>query len=194
MDGYTVDEWADWRMNGWMTDEWMDLWDWLTQCWTTGEIGKLTEYQTDLLQDSDARLEAEGKTRVFIDFPRRRTLLDMPVTTTLFYCCLYHYHLQEVIFLCVPLHVPVYMYVHLRMYMYEWLYVSQCPTVCPFLCHCIQLCVPLYFTATNCVPLYVTVSNCVSHFMSLCPTVCPILCITLWCHWTYSHHLLHCVF
>ena len=156
MDGYTVDEWADWRMNGWMTDEWMDLWDWLTQCWTTGEIGKLTEYQTDLLQDSDARLEAEGKTRVFIDFPRRRTLLDMPVTTTLFYCCLYHYHLQEVIFLCVS---------HC-MSQFICMCIWECTCMSDCMCHSVQLCVPFYVTA----------SNCVSHFMSLRPTVCPTLC------------------
>ncbi|XP_070181966.1 spermatogenesis-defective protein 39 homolog isoform X2 [Littorina saxatilis] len=47
------------------------------------------------IEDSDARLEAEGRTKVFLDFPRRFALVNMPVTTTLFYCCLYHYHLQE---------------------------------------------------------------------------------------------------
>ncbi|KAK7487131.1 hypothetical protein BaRGS_00021626 [Batillaria attramentaria] len=47
------------------------------------------------IEDSDARLEAEGRTRLFQEFPRRRSLVDMPVTTTLFYCCLYHYHQPE---------------------------------------------------------------------------------------------------
>lgn len=61
----------------------------------------LVREQVDLLErqrpieDSDARQEAEGKTRIFQEFPRRSTLVDMPVTTTLFYCCLYHYHLPE---------------------------------------------------------------------------------------------------
>lgn len=66
----------------------------------TADTALVREY-VDLLErqrpieDSDARLEAEGKTRIFHDFPRRRSLVDMPVTTTLFYCCLYHYHLPE---------------------------------------------------------------------------------------------------
>ncbi|XP_025104563.1 spermatogenesis-defective protein 39 homolog isoform X2 [Pomacea canaliculata] len=47
------------------------------------------------IEDSDARLEAEGRTKVFRDFPRRHSLLDMPLTTTLFYSCLYHHHELE---------------------------------------------------------------------------------------------------
>ncbi|XP_076463825.1 spermatogenesis-defective protein 39 homolog isoform X2 [Babylonia areolata] len=47
------------------------------------------------IEDSDSRAEKEAKNRMFVEFPRRRSLLNMPVTTTLFYCCLYHYHLQE---------------------------------------------------------------------------------------------------
>ncbi|KAL8586877.1 hypothetical protein ACOMHN_050982 [Nucella lapillus] len=47
------------------------------------------------IEDSDSQAEREGKNRMFVEFPRRRILINMPVTTTLFYCSLYHYHLQE---------------------------------------------------------------------------------------------------
>lgn len=47
------------------------------------------------IEDSDTKQEAEGRNPIFLEFPRRVSLISMPVTTTLFYCCLYHFHLPE---------------------------------------------------------------------------------------------------
>ncbi|KAI8784597.1 spermatogenesis-defective protein 39 [Biomphalaria glabrata] len=61
----------------------------------------LVEQYIDLLErqrpieETDAQLESSGKSTLFRDFPRKRSLLDMPVVTTLYYCCLYHYDLGE---------------------------------------------------------------------------------------------------
>lgn len=61
----------------------------------------LVQEYVDLLErqrpidESDAGLEASGRSALFKDFPRKRSLIDMPVVTTLYYCCLYHYDLGE---------------------------------------------------------------------------------------------------
>uniref|UniRef100_A0A672G4S1 Spermatogenesis-defective protein 39 homolog n=1 Tax=Salarias fasciatus TaxID=181472 RepID=A0A672G4S1_SALFA len=47
-----------------------------------------------LIEDSDAAVEREGKLDVFRKFPRKASILNMPVITTLYYCCLYHYSEQ----------------------------------------------------------------------------------------------------
>ncbi|BFZ07651.1 hypothetical protein BsWGS_10690 [Bradybaena similaris] len=47
------------------------------------------------VDDADANTEATGRSMLFRDFPRKRSLIDMPVVTTLYYCCLYHYDLSE---------------------------------------------------------------------------------------------------
>ncbi|GFO11147.1 spermatogenesis-defective protein 39 homolog [Plakobranchus ocellatus] len=61
----------------------------------------LVQESVDLLErqrpidESDANLEASGRSALFRDFPRKRSLIGMPVVTTLYYCCLYHYDLGE---------------------------------------------------------------------------------------------------
>ncbi|KAH9496174.1 spermatogenesis-defective protein 39 [Bulinus truncatus] len=61
----------------------------------------LVEEYIDLLErqrpieETDAQVESSGKSTLFRDFPRKKSLLDMPVVTTLYYCCLYHYDLAE---------------------------------------------------------------------------------------------------
>ncbi|XP_041353430.1 spermatogenesis-defective protein 39 homolog [Gigantopelta aegis] len=47
------------------------------------------------IEKEDARLEAEGRTQIFKDIPRKSSLINMSVITTLYYCCLYHYELGE---------------------------------------------------------------------------------------------------
>ncbi|CAL1530403.1 unnamed protein product [Lymnaea stagnalis] len=47
------------------------------------------------IEESDAKLEAEGRSTLFKDFPRRRSLIDLSVVTTVYYCCMYHYDLAE---------------------------------------------------------------------------------------------------
>ncbi|XP_059147960.1 spermatogenesis-defective protein 39 homolog [Physella acuta] len=47
------------------------------------------------IEEFDASTEAAGRSTLFKDFPRKRSLLDMPVVTTLYYCCLYHFDLAE---------------------------------------------------------------------------------------------------
>ncbi|XP_064600703.1 spermatogenesis-defective protein 39 homolog isoform X2 [Liolophura sinensis] len=47
------------------------------------------------IEDSDARAEQEGKVLAFRENPRRASIINMPVITTLYYCCFYHYDLPE---------------------------------------------------------------------------------------------------
>ncbi|XP_035826310.1 spermatogenesis-defective protein 39 homolog isoform X2 [Aplysia californica] len=47
------------------------------------------------VDESDANLEATGRSQMFRDIPRKVSLIGMPVVTTLYYCCLYHYDLSE---------------------------------------------------------------------------------------------------
>ncbi|ESO86407.1 hypothetical protein LOTGIDRAFT_129312 [Lottia gigantea] len=47
------------------------------------------------IEESDSKEEVSGRNQLFRDFPRRRSILDMPLITTLYYCCLYHYNLAE---------------------------------------------------------------------------------------------------
>lgn len=47
------------------------------------------------IEEEDARQERENKNTAFQNLPRTTSLLNMPVITTLYYCCLYHYTLPE---------------------------------------------------------------------------------------------------
>ncbi|KAK6180014.1 hypothetical protein SNE40_012237 [Patella caerulea] len=47
------------------------------------------------IEESDAREEASGRNQMFRNIPRRRSIFEMPLITTLYYCCLYHFHLSE---------------------------------------------------------------------------------------------------
>ncbi|XP_023225583.1 spermatogenesis-defective protein 39 homolog [Centruroides sculpturatus] len=47
------------------------------------------------IEEEDLRQEREMKTPTFQNLPRTASLLNMPVVTTLYYCCLYHYNLPE---------------------------------------------------------------------------------------------------
>ncbi|CAN9508006.1 unnamed protein product [Ophioblennius macclurei] len=48
-----------------------------------------------VIEDSDGAVERSGKLEVFQKFPRKASILNMPVITTLYYCCLYHYTEQR---------------------------------------------------------------------------------------------------
>ena len=59
------------------------------------------EYSIDIydlsvtcLQAADV-VDAERGLAKFREVPRTASLVDMPVMTTLYYCCLYHYDLSE---------------------------------------------------------------------------------------------------
>ncbi|KAL4237699.1 spermatogenesis-defective protein 39 [Mactra antiquata] len=43
----------------------------------------------------DEMIEQEGKHLVFRQHPRKASIINMPVITTLFYCCIYHYEEPE---------------------------------------------------------------------------------------------------
>ncbi|XP_071080545.1 spermatogenesis-defective protein 39 homolog [Haliotis cracherodii] len=66
-----------------------------------GRQAALLQEQIDLLErqrpveENDSHAEATGQVQIFRDFPRRATLFGQPVTTTLYYFCLYHYDLSE---------------------------------------------------------------------------------------------------
>lgn len=47
------------------------------------------------IEEYDAQLEREGKTQIFKDYPRIRSLVGTSTLTTLYYCCFYHYGLPE---------------------------------------------------------------------------------------------------
>ncbi|XP_043930622.1 spermatogenesis-defective protein 39 homolog [Protopterus annectens] len=44
-----------------------------------------------IIEASDKRSEADGHTEIFKKYPRKATILNMPLITTLYYCCFYHY-------------------------------------------------------------------------------------------------------
>ena len=48
------------------------------------------------LQDSDRQAELSGTVMMFKQFPRKASILNMPVITTLYYCCFYHINVGEV--------------------------------------------------------------------------------------------------
>ncbi|GAU97236.1 hypothetical protein RvY_08567 [Ramazzottius varieornatus] len=52
------------------------------------------------IEEHDERLAREGKTELFIQFPRK-SLLGMSLIQTLFYCCMYHFDKPETNF-CSP--------------------------------------------------------------------------------------------
>ncbi|XP_074662925.1 spermatogenesis-defective protein 39 homolog isoform X2 [Tubulanus polymorphus] len=47
------------------------------------------------VEDADSKDEREGKNQMFKEYPRAASLINMPVITTLYYCCFYHYDLSE---------------------------------------------------------------------------------------------------
>ncbi len=47
------------------------------------------------LQEADIKAQANGNLQ-FRELPRAASILDQPVISTLYYCCLYHYTLEEV--------------------------------------------------------------------------------------------------
>ncbi|XP_013394312.1 spermatogenesis-defective protein 39 homolog [Lingula anatina] len=47
------------------------------------------------IDKADALAQQEQKSRIFYDFPRKASLINMSVLTTLYYCCFYHYELAE---------------------------------------------------------------------------------------------------
>ena len=49
-----------------------------------------------LPQANDRHLEAAGQTEMFRKHPRKASILNMPLVTTLFYSCFYHYTEAEV--------------------------------------------------------------------------------------------------
>lgn len=49
-----------------------------------------------LSQANDKHLEAAGQTEIFRKHPRKASILNMPLVTTLFYSCFYHYTEAEV--------------------------------------------------------------------------------------------------
>lgn len=48
------------------------------------------------LQASDRHLETAGQSEIFQKYPRKASILNMPLVTTLFYSCFYHYTEAEV--------------------------------------------------------------------------------------------------
>lgn len=49
-----------------------------------------------LLQANDRHVESSGQSEVFRKYPRKASILNMPLVTTLFYSCFYHYTEAEV--------------------------------------------------------------------------------------------------
>ncbi|XP_061610745.1 spermatogenesis-defective protein 39 homolog isoform X2 [Phyllopteryx taeniolatus] len=49
-----------------------------------------------LIEATDRQAELGGKAEIFQKFPRRASILHMPLVTTLYYCCFYHYGQPEV--------------------------------------------------------------------------------------------------
>lgn len=62
--------------------------------------GSLISQQISILERQlpvemeDARQEREGQNPLFLQFPRS-SLVGLPIISTLYYCCLYHYNLPE---------------------------------------------------------------------------------------------------
>ncbi|XP_037607529.1 spermatogenesis-defective protein 39 homolog [Sebastes umbrosus] len=48
-----------------------------------------------IIEATDRQAERGGKVDIFQKFPRRASILNMPLTTTLYYCCFYHYTESE---------------------------------------------------------------------------------------------------
>ncbi|KAJ7345039.1 hypothetical protein JRQ81_000989 [Phrynocephalus forsythii] len=44
-----------------------------------------------IIEANDKRLESAGQTEIFRKYPRKASILNMPLVTTLFYSCFYHY-------------------------------------------------------------------------------------------------------
>uniref|UniRef100_A0A667XE47 Spermatogenesis-defective protein 39 homolog n=1 Tax=Myripristis murdjan TaxID=586833 RepID=A0A667XE47_9TELE len=44
-----------------------------------------------IIEATDRQAETGGKVEIFQKFPRRASILNMPLITTLYYCCFYHY-------------------------------------------------------------------------------------------------------
>lgn len=47
-------------------------------------------------QANDRHLESAGQSEIFRKYPRKASILNMPLVTTLFYSCFYHYTEAEV--------------------------------------------------------------------------------------------------
>uniref|UniRef100_A0A3Q1AGF0 Spermatogenesis-defective protein 39 homolog n=1 Tax=Amphiprion ocellaris TaxID=80972 RepID=A0A3Q1AGF0_AMPOC len=48
-----------------------------------------------IIEATDRQAERGGKVEIFQKFPRRASILNMPLITTLYYCCFYHYSEPE---------------------------------------------------------------------------------------------------
>ncbi|KAM7368463.1 hypothetical protein PAMP_014677 [Pampus punctatissimus] len=48
-----------------------------------------------IIEATDGQAERGGKVEIFQKFPRRASILNMPLVTTLYYCCFYHYTESE---------------------------------------------------------------------------------------------------
>ncbi|XP_034556015.1 spermatogenesis-defective protein 39 homolog isoform X2 [Notolabrus celidotus] len=48
-----------------------------------------------IIEATDRHAEQGGKVEIFQKFPRRASILNMPMVTTLYYCCFYHYNEAE---------------------------------------------------------------------------------------------------
>ncbi|XP_074541192.1 spermatogenesis-defective protein 39 homolog [Halichoeres trimaculatus] len=48
-----------------------------------------------IVEATDRQAEQGGKVEIFQKFPRRASILNMPMVTTLYYCCFYHYNEPE---------------------------------------------------------------------------------------------------
>ncbi|XP_071399979.1 spermatogenesis-defective protein 39 homolog isoform X6 [Centroberyx affinis] len=48
-----------------------------------------------IIEATDGQAESGGKVEIFQKFPRRASILNMPLITTLYYCCFYHYSETE---------------------------------------------------------------------------------------------------
>uniref|UniRef100_UPI0037E852D8 spermatogenesis-defective protein 39 homolog n=1 Tax=Semicossyphus pulcher TaxID=241346 RepID=UPI0037E852D8 len=48
-----------------------------------------------IIEATDRQNERGGKVEIFQKFPRRASILNMPLVTTLYYCCFYHYDESE---------------------------------------------------------------------------------------------------
>ncbi|KAK2889724.1 spermatogenesis-defective protein 39 homolog isoform X1 [Channa argus] len=44
-----------------------------------------------IIEAADRQVERGGRVEIFQKFPRRASILNMPLITTLYYCCFYHY-------------------------------------------------------------------------------------------------------
>ncbi|KAM6336151.1 spermatogenesis-defective protein 39 homolog isoform 2-T2 [Podargus strigoides] len=49
-----------------------------------------------IIEANDRRLETAGQSEIFQKYPRKASILNMPLVTTLFYSCFYHYTESEI--------------------------------------------------------------------------------------------------